>query len=176
MATATRWTVRTGGKTPAAGHPSVEAFLRALTPPELSLSILAPLFRAAKKLTEAEQKAAADLFIAFEPDDPALFHPSLLQEEAPWGDEGELLPCSLWALVDCESRYVADKRSCARCSFFFPCEKLATARYAFARQKLTMQIHPCSHKTPSPTQGPGGRPDGVCDAAAAGAVPGGGGL
>jgi hypothetical protein len=83
----------------AAGHPSIEAWLRALTPPQLDMWSLDSILYLAlvNRLGEVEMDLAIALFNKLIREDPAPFHPSLLVEDKPaWGSAGELLPCSLW--------------------------------------------------------------------------------
>jgi hypothetical protein len=91
------------------GHPSVEAWLRALTPPHFDSSALDHLFPALVLLNPEEQEAAADLLFAFGRDVPAnpggrgLFHPSLLAREGTTervrSASGQQLLPGLFALV-----------------------------------------------------------------------------
>jgi hypothetical protein len=87
----------------AAGHATVEAFLRALRPPQLTLTHLYNIMSAAHdSFPAAEEAAAADLFYSFAPRgggaaegrqrgqaNPAIFHPSLLEAAPPFASYNE---------------------------------------------------------------------------------------
>jgi hypothetical protein len=96
------------------GHPSVEPWLRALTPQRLNHEVLNLILEAIGTLTLSEQSAAAEVFFAFAPSGPrppaedgSVFHPSLLEPDAFPGlcSDTLLLPKSLadpWLSVECK--------------------------------------------------------------------------
>jgi hypothetical protein len=91
---------------PAAGHPSVLAWLRSLEHPQLDRRTLQVLLMTVHTLDADEQEAAAEFFQGFAPDKRDLFHPSLLDKEPFWSmfAEDQLLPSSIWVLAQCSSR------------------------------------------------------------------------
>jgi hypothetical protein len=89
------------------GHPSVEAWLRALRPEQLTKSSVIVITHMSPEFTAAEQAAAADLFrgppLRVPPGahaasrwNSSMFHPSLMDSAAPIFEEqgdGYMLPC-----------------------------------------------------------------------------------